>query len=55
MHLRDMIDVEMVDETRVQRFASPLAERLQHLFDNPEKAGRRTRLNATDGTWNDVP
>ena len=36
MHLRDMLDVELIDETWVSRYSSPLAKRLQELIDNPE-------------------
>lgn len=36
MHLRDMIDVELVDQAWCQRLPPELAARLQELFDNPE-------------------
>ena len=36
MHLRDMLDVELIDEMWPDRFPSELAERLQQLIDNPE-------------------
>jgi hypothetical protein len=36
MHLRDMIDVELIDESWRERLPSELAARLQELFDNPE-------------------
>ena len=36
MHLRDMLDVELIDETWVSRYPSILANRLQELIDNPE-------------------
>jgi hypothetical protein len=36
MHLRDMIDVELIDPTWTTRFPSELATRLQELLDNPE-------------------
>jgi hypothetical protein len=35
-HIRDMIDVGLVDETWLPRLASPLSERLKELLDNPE-------------------
>lgn len=35
MHLLDMIDVELVDESWCDRFPPELAARLQALFDNP--------------------
>ena len=35
MHLRDMLDVELIDETWVSRYPSILANRLQELIDNP--------------------
>ncbi|HCS50547.1 MAG TPA: hypothetical protein DIW81_02980 [Planctomycetaceae bacterium] len=35
-HLRDLIELEMVDNTWPHRFQSPLSERLQELLDNPE-------------------
>jgi hypothetical protein len=34
-HLRDMIDVGLIDATWPARLPPPLAERLQKLFDNP--------------------
>lgn len=36
MHLLDMIDVELLDETWPARFPPELAARLQELLDNPE-------------------
>lgn len=36
MHLRDMLDVGLIDPTWTSRLAPPLAERLQELLDNPE-------------------
>jgi hypothetical protein len=36
MHLRDMIDVGLIDATWPARFPSELGERLQSLLDNPE-------------------
>jgi hypothetical protein len=36
VHLLDMIDVGLVDETWPARFQPELAERLQELLDNPE-------------------
>ena len=35
-HLRDMIEVGLIDATCPGRFPPPLATRLQHLFDTPE-------------------
>ena len=35
MHLRDMLDVELVDESWRGRFPPELASRLQELLDNP--------------------
>lgn len=35
MHLRDMIDVELVDESWCDRLSNELAERLKELIDNP--------------------
>jgi hypothetical protein len=35
VHLLDMIDVGLVDQTWPARFPAPLAERLQDLLDNP--------------------
>ncbi len=35
MHLRDMIDVELIDESWCGRLPSDLAARLKELFDNP--------------------
>jgi len=34
-HLRDMIEVGLIDATWVARFPPPLAERLQLLLDTP--------------------
>jgi hypothetical protein len=36
MHLRDMIDVELVNQSWCQRLPPELAARLQELLDNPE-------------------
>lgn len=36
MHLIDMLDVELIDETWVQRFIPELGQRLQQLIDTPE-------------------
>ena len=36
MHLIDMLDVGLIDETWVSRYPSILANRLQELIDNPE-------------------
>jgi hypothetical protein len=36
MHLLDLIDIGLLDTTWPNRFAAPLAERLQQLLDNPE-------------------
>jgi hypothetical protein len=36
MHLRDMIDVELIDQTWTSRLPQHLGARLQELFDNPE-------------------
>lgn len=35
-HLRDMIEIELIDATWCQRFVPELATRLQDLFDHPE-------------------
>ncbi len=35
MHLRDMLDVELIDETWLSRYPPELASRLQHLIDDP--------------------
>src|SRR5262245_4123613 len=35
-HLRDMLDVGLIDETWLSRLPSDLAERLRNLIDNPE-------------------
>ena len=35
MHLRDMLDVELIDETWTTRFTPELATRLQELIDDP--------------------
>lgn len=35
-HLRDMIDVQLIDETWPARFRPELAQRLQELLDNPD-------------------
>lgn len=36
VHLRDLLDVGLVDATWTARLPSELAKRLQHLIDNPE-------------------
>ena len=36
MHLRDLLDVELIDETWLPALSPPLRERLQFLLDNPE-------------------
>ena len=36
MHLRDMLDVELIDETWKSRYPLELAERLQLLIDDPD-------------------
>ena len=36
VHLQDMIEVGLIDETWPQRFPPELAERLQQVLDNPE-------------------
>lgn len=36
MHLRDMLDVELIDETWTSRYPPELAERLQLLIDTPD-------------------
>jgi len=36
VHLRDMLDVGLIDAAWPSRFPSPLTERLQELIDNPE-------------------
>jgi hypothetical protein len=35
-HLRDLLEVGLIDETWCQKFSEPLAERLKSLIDNPE-------------------
>ena len=35
VHLRDLLDVGLIDATWRQRFPAPLAERLQQLIDSP--------------------
>ncbi|HEX7446473.1 MAG TPA: hypothetical protein VF306_02945 [Pirellulales bacterium] len=35
-HLRDLIEVELIDQSWLARFPKELASRLQHLFDHPE-------------------
>lgn len=35
VHVRDLIDVGLIDTTWVPRFPQPLADRLQQLFDTP--------------------
>lgn len=36
VHLRDLIDVGLVDESWLQKVPSPLRSRLKELLDNPE-------------------
>lgn len=36
VHLRDLIDVGLIDRSWLQRFPKPLADRLGQLLDNPE-------------------
>ncbi len=36
MHLRDLIDVGLVDSNMIHRYPAQLSERLQSLLDNPE-------------------
>jgi hypothetical protein len=36
MHLRDMIDVELIDASWLDRLPPELAPRLKELLDNPE-------------------
>jgi len=36
VHLLDMISIGLVDESWIPKFPQPLADRLQHLIDNPE-------------------
>ena len=36
MHLRDMLDVGLIDHTWPTRYPPELAERLQHLIDTPD-------------------
>ncbi|MGL4512533.1 MAG: nucleotidyltransferase family protein [Lacipirellulaceae bacterium] len=36
VHLRDMADVGLIDESWLARFDGPLAERLREVLDNPE-------------------
>ncbi len=35
-HLRDLLEVGLIDSTWCERFPPELAERLQHLIDTPE-------------------
>jgi|GEM_PF-3984795 len=35
-HLRDLIDVDLIDESWTKRLPPSLAERLQQLLDNPD-------------------
>ncbi len=35
-HLRDMLDVGLIDQSWAKRLPAPLAERLQELIDNPD-------------------
>jgi hypothetical protein len=36
MHLRDLLAVDLIDETWMNRFPAPLAERLRIILDDPE-------------------
>ena len=36
VHLLDMIEVGLLDDSWLQRLPPPLAERLKELLDNPE-------------------
>jgi hypothetical protein len=36
MHLRDLIEIGLLDQSWTDRFTAPLAARLQELLDNPE-------------------
>jgi hypothetical protein len=36
MHLRDLLAVALIDESWLNRFPAPLAERLQVILDDPE-------------------
>ena len=36
VHLLDMIDVELIDDTWPSRFIPDLADRLQELLDDPD-------------------
>ena len=36
VHLRDLLDVRLVDASFCTRLAGPLAQRLRQLLDNPE-------------------
>lgn len=36
VHVRDMLDVGLVDETWLPRMGGDLGARLQHLIDTPE-------------------
>jgi hypothetical protein len=36
VHLRDMLEVGLIDSSWPQRFPSELGERLQHLINTPE-------------------
>jgi hypothetical protein len=36
MHLRDLLDVELIDQSWCDRFPAELAARLQELIDNPD-------------------
>jgi hypothetical protein len=37
MHLRDLVSVGLIDATWPEKYPSPLKERLQFVFDNPEE------------------
>ena len=36
VHLQDLISVGLLDSSYLERYPSPLRERLQHVLDNPE-------------------
>lgn len=35
-HLRDMLEINLIDQSWVNRFSPVLASRLQHLIDTPD-------------------
>jgi hypothetical protein len=37
VHLRDLADVGLVDETWLKRYENGLQERLQHILETPEE------------------